>query len=234
MRKRGSQGGFLVSKIRIQLVDDHQIVLDGLRSLLQKRSDFEVVAECRDGLTALQAAQNSKPDVVIMDVTLPGLSGIETTRRLLAKLPDIKIIALSMHSDQLYITEMLRVGAHGYLLKDDDFEELVTAIRQAIRGHIYLSSSIREMSVGEFLGRGDTNLGGSLSRLTSREREVLHWIATGESVRGLAARLNVSPKTLYTHREHLMTKLGVRSGAELLKVALQSEKLRPDIAGPGE
>ena len=129
---------------------------------------------------------------------------------------------------------MLRAGARAYLLKEDDFDELVTAVERVMNGQFYLSSSIRGMSVGDFLTGGGAGLIGSFARLTRREREILHWLASGESIRDLATRLNVSPKTLYTHREHIMTKLGVHTSAELLKVALQSRALYPDSLDTSE
>jgi DNA-binding NarL/FixJ family response regulator len=207
---------------RIQLVDDHRIVLEGLRSLLQKRRDLEVVAESKDGLSALRLASETKPDLVVVDVTLPGMSGIELTRRLVKMLPDTRVIALSMHSDAAYVAEMLQAGATGYVLKDDDFDELLVAIDRAISGQRYLSSAIADRSVGDFLG--GTGSGNPYpARLTARERELLHWLAEGETIKQIATRLNLSPKTLYTHRENVMRKLRVTSSAGLLKLALMIE-----------
>ena len=125
--------------IRVLLVDDHKIILDGLRSLLKQNSELEVVAEVRDGIAALKAAQELQPDVVIMDITLPKLNGIEATRQILTKIPNAKVIALSMHSDQMFVMEMFKAGAKGYMLKDDDFDELLNAIRAVLKGEIFLN-----------------------------------------------------------------------------------------------
>jgi len=209
---------------RILLVDDHRMILNGLRSLMRLEPGIEVLAGCSDGLSALKAASELRPDLVVLDVTLPGLNGIEVTKRLLRALPDTRVVALSMHADAHYVAEMLRAGALGYVLKDDDYDELLAAISAAMNGRRYLSSAIAGLSVRDFLMAGESGEPFRLSTLTTREREVLHWLAEGMTIKQIAAKLNLSPKTLYSHREHIMDKLEVPNGAKLLKIAILLEE----------
>ena len=208
-------------KLRILLADDHKIVRDGLRNLLEKDPDILVVGEAEDGREALQLARKLSPDVVVMDIAMPELNGIEATRQILAEVRKVKVVALSMHSDKRYVSEMLKAGAAGYLLKDCAFEELITAIRTIAKGKIYLSPGIAGVVLEDYIKQGSTTDSSVFSILSDREREVLQLMAEGRSTKDVAAHLNVSIKTVETHRTHIMTKLDIHSIAELTKYAIR-------------
>jgi len=212
---------------RILLADDHQIVREGLKSLLEQHADMEVVGEARDGRAAVQMAHDLAPDVVVMDVAMPLLNGIEATRQITAREPHAKVVALSMHSDRRFMTEMLKAGAKGYLLKDGAFEELATAIRSVVSDRVYLSPRIAEVVVDDYVRRADDEQAldrppaGAFSRLTPREREVLQLMAEGRATKEIALDLKVSIKTVETHRRQMMDKLDIHSVAELTKYAIR-------------
>jgi DNA-binding NarL/FixJ family response regulator len=208
-------------KLRILLADDHKIVRDGLRNLLEKDPEIVVVGEAEDGREALQLARKLSPDVVVMDIAMPDLNGIEATRQILAEIPKIKIVALSMHSDKRYVSEMLKAGAAGYLLKDCAFEELSTAIRTIARGKIYLSPGIAGVVLADYIRTGSAADGSAFSLLSDREREVLQLMAEGRTTKEVAAQLHVSVKTIETHRTHIMAKLDIHSIAALTKYAIR-------------
>jgi DNA-binding NarL/FixJ family response regulator len=209
-------------KTSILLADDHQIVRDGLKKLLEKHAaTLAVVGEAEDGRSAIRSARELKPDVVIMDVAMPDLNGIEATRQLIAESPDLKIVALSMHSERRFVTEMLKAGASAYLLKDCAFEELVTAIQTVVKRKIYLSPAIAGEVIENYVRndpRTDTTV---FSLLSDREREVLQLMAEGKTTKDIATHLNVSIKTVETHRTHIMAKLDIHSIAELTKYAIR-------------
>ena len=207
--------------IKILLADDHQIVRDGLRSMLEKQEGFQVVAEADNGKTAVDLALANTPDVIIMDVTMPELNGIEATRMILKELPRCKVIALSMHSDKRYVTRALKAGALGYLLKDCAFDELVKAIRTVLRNRIYLSSEINEAVVKEYLDKAEKLEQPAYSILTDRERQIVQLIAEGKTTKEIAAILNISVKTVETHRQRAMDKLNIDSIAGLTKFAIR-------------
>ena len=207
--------------IRILLVDDHKIVRDGLRSLIEKDLDTEVVGEASDGRAAVQQVRNLSPDVVITDIAMPDLNGIEATRQILAERPGIKVVALSMHSDSRFIAEMLRSGALGYLLKNCAFEELSTAIHAVIEDQTYLSSGIAEVVTKEYVRRLTETELTSPTIISDREREVLQLLAEGKSTKQVASVLHVSIKTIETHRRQIMRKLNINSLAELIKYAVR-------------
>jgi DNA-binding NarL/FixJ family response regulator len=207
--------------IRILLADDHKITREGLRSLLEKQQDMDVVAEAENGRTAVRLAHELLPDVVIMDVTMPDLNGVEAARQIVGRVPDAKIIALSMHSDSLFVTEMLRSGASGYLLKDCAFDELALAIRAVASGKTYLSPSISGVVVEDYLHRLTKTNFASSEVLTDREREVLQLMAEGKSTKQIALKLNISVKTVETHRRQIMNKLDIHTVAELTKYAIR-------------
>ena len=209
---------------KILLADDHQIVREGLRSLLNSHEDMEVVGEAQDGRSAVQMAKDLSPDVVIMDVGMPHLNGIEATRQITAREPETKIVALSMHSDRRFMGEMLKAGAKGYLLKDGAFEELATAIRSVVANKVYLSPRIANVVVDDYVRRTPGQQNGDASafaRLTPREREVLQLMAEGRATKEIAMDLKVSIKTVETHRRQIMEKLGIHSVAELTKYAIR-------------
>ena len=206
---------------RILLADDHKITRQGLRSLLEKQKDMEVIAEADNGRTAVQLAVEMAPDIIIMDVTMPDLNGVEATKQILAKSPDIKIIALSMHSDALFVTEMLKSGAAGYLLKDCAFEELTRAIRTVIEGKVYLSPAISGVVIDDYLQRLSRADSSDVEVLSDREREVLQLMAEGNSTKQIAVKLHISIKTVETHRRQIMQKLDIHTVAELTKYAIR-------------
>jgi len=206
---------------KILLADDHKITREGLRSLIEKQSDMEVVAEAEDGHTAVRLVRKVSPDVAIMDVSMPDLNGIEATQKIVAECPNVKVIALSMHSDTLFVTEMLKSGASGYLLKDCAFEELTRAIRTVVAGKTYLSPAISDVVVDGYLHRLSEDDSASSDVLTHREREVLQMLAEGNSTKQVALKLHISIKTVETHRRQMMHKLDIYSVAELTKYAIR-------------
>lgn len=208
-------------KTRILLVDDHQIFLDGLRNLLKAEASFVTVGEARDGLTAVRLARELAPQVVLMDITMQGLNGIEATRTISAENPDIKVIILSMHSDRRYVVHALKAGARGYLRKDSAYEDLVKGIHAVMGGGICLGRDINDGLVKDYIALVQGHESSVYSVLSVREREVLQLLAEGGSTKEIAARLHVSVKTIETHRKQMMAKLDLHSVAELTKYAIR-------------
>jgi DNA-binding NarL/FixJ family response regulator len=206
--------------IKIILVDDHKIVRDGLRALLERHSNMEVVAEASDGRTAIKQVRELNPDVVVMDITMPDLNGIEATRQIVNEFSDVKVVALSVHSDKRFVTGMLKAGASGYLLKDCAFEELADAIRSVSENHTFLSPEISDIVIKDYVHQSSTGRI-TTSSLTAREREVLQLMAEGNDTKTIASNLHVSVKTVETHRQHIMGKLNTHSIAELTKYAIR-------------
>jgi two-component system, NarL family, response regulator NreC len=207
--------------IRILIVDDHQIFREGLRSMIEKKPGITVVGEAESGKTAIQLARELLPDIVIMDIVMPDMNGIETTRRLTESLPQVKIIGLSMHDDVRFATEMLKAGASGFLLKDCAFEELVDAINTVKAESVYLSPKTREDMIRDYISLLSKGNQSAVSVLSAREQEVLKFIAEGKSTKEIAAHLGVSVKTIETHRLNIMEKLGIKNMAELVKYAIR-------------
>lgn len=207
--------------IRVILADDHRIVREGLRGLLQKLPDMEVIAEAEDGRNTVKLVQEMSPDVVIMDVTMPDMNGIEATRQIVGASPAVKVIALSMHADRRFVTGMLNAGARGYLLKNCALEELAQAIRRVVSGHSYLSPTIVDVVVPTVGQPPEKTEGPGLDTLTTREREVLQLLAEGRSVKEIAAHLTLSIKTIETYRQQIMNKLDIHTIAELTKYAIR-------------
>lgn len=209
--------------ISVILADDHRIVCESLKQALEKEPGVQVVGMAADGRSAVRMTRDLKPDVVILDVTMPELSGIEAAKQIREQSPQTRIVALSMHSDRRYVTGMLAAGASGYLVKDCAFEELALAVRTVVNDQIYLSPRIAggvvaalRQAIAPVPDPGEPATG-----LTSREREVLQLVAEGHKVREIAARLHVSVKTVETHRRQIMAKLGIESVAGLTKYAIR-------------
>jgi two-component system, NarL family, response regulator NreC len=206
--------------INVLLADDHKIVRDGLRILIEARN-MNVVAEAENGQKAINLARELHPHVVIMDISMPDMNGIDATRKIISDLPETKVIALSMHADRHFVTGMLEAGASGYLLKDCAFEELVNAIHTVLANHTYLSPSIADIVVKNYVSKASGNSVVVSSELTPRERELLQLLAEGMTAKQIAAELHVSVKTVETHRRNITQKLGAASVAELIKYAIR-------------
>ncbi len=207
--------------LRVLLVDDHRIVLEGLRVLLGGYPDLEVVGVAFDGPTALELARQRRPDVVVMDIAMPGMSGIEATRRIAAEFPRIRVLALSMEVARRFVVDVLKAGAQGFLSKDCAQDELVSAIRLVAAGEPYLGPRITEMIIRDYMERIPDEAALTHGVLSPREREVLQLIADGKSTKEMAFTFGVSLKTIETQRHSVMKKLGLYSIAELTKYALR-------------
>ena len=206
--------------IRTIIADDHTIVREGIRSLLEKEADIEIIAEATDGRAALELTNQLAPDVIVIDLAMPNMGGIEAIQKICKKYDDVKVVVLSMHSDKRFISRALKAGAKGYMLKDCAAEELIRAIRTVIANQIYLSPTIAGSIVEGYLNYMSTIGSGLLSTLTSREREILQLIAEGKNTRDISSILNLSIKTIETHRQRIMIKLNIDSIAGLTKYAI--------------
>jgi two-component system, NarL family, response regulator NreC len=209
-------------KIRTLLVDDHTILRAGLKMMLNAQPNIEVVGEAQDGRQAIDEAQRLQPDIVLMDITMPEMNGIEATRQIKRLNPTIKILILTMHEHEEYVFQALQAGASGYMLKDATNTELITAIHVIKNGQFYLSPTAQSIVVGDYLQKvraGEEH--DSYSSLTEREREILKLVAEGYTNNQIAERLVISPKTVDTHRTHIMDKLNMHSRAELIKYAMR-------------
>jgi len=211
-----------VKKIRILLADDHNVMRKGLRLLLESQPGFSVVGEASDGHQAVEQAEATKPDVVVLDIGMPRLSGTEAAQRIGELLPGTSVIILSMHSDEGYVMRALKAGAKGYLLKDAAEGDLVEAIQAVGNGKTFFSSEISKMLVEDYVREIRTRgVEDSYELLTSREREILHLLAEGKSNKDIASALNLSPYTVETHRRNLQEKLNLHSFAELILYAVR-------------
>ena len=207
--------------IRVLLADDHALIREGLRSLLEKQPNVEVVGEAEDGRRARELAGELSPDIVIMDVSMPKLGGIEATRQITSEFPAVKVIALSIHSKRRFVADMLSAGAAGYILKECLFDELVQAIEAVAAGGRYLSPRITDVVVDDYVKRLSGGVDSPKVALTGREREVLQLVAEGKSTKQIAIDLHVSTKTIEANRRQIMEKLDIYSVAELTKYAIQ-------------
>jgi DNA-binding NarL/FixJ family response regulator len=205
-------------KIRILVADDHAVVRQGLGRILAAEPDMEIVAEAGNGREVLERAQEMKADIVIMDVAMPELNGIEATRALLVASPHIRVLAVSMHKEAVYVREMLRAGARGYLIKDAQETDLVEAVRAVWQGQGYISPAIAESVLVDYRKHVDA----PVERLTVREREVLRLIAEGKTNKEIAAMLTLSVYTVDAHRGNIMEKLNLRSAAEIVRFAMRN------------
>jgi len=207
--------------IKIFIADDHKIVREGLRTLLEKQPNMEVVGEAGNGRKTVQLVQELLPEVIVMDISMPDLNGIETTRQIIAKTPSIKVIALSMHSDKRFVVEMLKAGASGYLLKDSASEELIRAVQTVAVNRTYLSPKIADVVIKDYIRLSPKAQFSVFSLLTPRERQVLQLLSEGKTTKGIGSDLQVSVKTVETYRQQIMDKLNIHSIAELTKYAIR-------------
>lgn len=210
-------------KVKSALIaDDHRIMREGLRSLLERSGNFECIAEADDGYQAVKLAIELHPDIVIMDIAMPNLNGIEATRQIKSELPEVEVVVLSMHATRNYVLQVLQAGASAYLLKDSAYEELSTALLAISRGGMYLSPAIAKTAALANLKAGPSGgVTGQAEHLTKRELQVLQLIAEGKSTKDIAARLELSVKTVETHRKQIMDKLEIRSIAGLTKYCIR-------------
>lgn len=207
--------------IKILLADDHQIIRDGLASLLEKEDDMQVVGQAENGRQALHMAIDLNPDIVVMDISMPNLNGIEATGQLRRDCPQARVIALSMHSDKRFVVGMLKAGAHGYLLKNSAFDELVQAIHSVLAGETYLSPKIAAVVIKDYIQSNHGEKTAGLQALSSRERETLQLLAEGKTTKQIAGELFISVKTVESHRQNVMKKLGIFNMADLVKFAVR-------------
>ena len=214
--------------IRLIVADDHVILRHGLSKSLQMEKDMEIIAQANNGRTAVQLAQELSPDVIIMDIGMPDLNGIEATRQIVKNSPKVRVIALSMHSAKKFIVEMFKAGASGYLLKDCEFDELVNAIRTVASGKNYISPSISNILVETCVNDDPKKQKSAFSTLTKREREVLQLLTEGKTTKQTAKRLHISPKTVEVHRLNIMNKLNIDNMAQLTKYAIQEGLTLPE------
>jgi len=224
-----------MDEIRVLLVDDHDVVRTGLKSFLETQDGFVVVAEARDGAEAIDKAMETRPDVIVMDITMPVIDGLEATRLLNQQCPDCRVLALTVHEDKQYFFEMMRAGATGYLTKQSVAEELVSAIQAVNIGNVYLQPTLAMWLLDDYrrlvtqtaiLGTSGSEFGDEkphgLNILSNRELEVLELVAEGLTTPQIGERLELSPKTISRHRERIMNKLNLHSSAELIKFAIKT------------
>jgi two-component system response regulator NreC len=214
--------------IRIILADDHTIVRHGLNKLIQQQEDMEVIAQASNGQSTVELIRELSPDMVIMDIGMPDLNGIDATRQIVRDFPHVKVIGLSMHSGKKFVIEMLKAGASGYLLKDCALEELTTAIKTVVDNKIYLSPAITDIVVENYVRNSKEKQDSAFSLLSQREREVLQLMAEGKTTKQIARQLHISPKTVEGHRLRLMAKLNMDSIAKLTKYAIQEGLTSPE------
>jgi DNA-binding NarL/FixJ family response regulator len=210
-----------MNKISVLLVDDHTIVRKGLRSLLDAEADIQVIGEAEDGREAVEQVGRLRPQVVVMDITMPGLNGLEATRQITERFPQVQVVVLTMHTAEEYIFQILRAGASGYVVKRAAPSELISAVRAAYRGESFLGPAVSKTVIEEYLRQAEALAGeNSYETLTPREREVLQLLAEGHSNRRIAELLCLSVKTVQSHRANLMRKLDIHSIAELTQYAI--------------
>ena len=217
--------------ITILLADDHKIMREGLRALIEKHSQFEIVGQAEDGRTAVNLAQELMPDIIVMDIGMPDLNGIEATRRIKAIVPETRIIALSMYYDKRFVSGMLGAGASGYLRKDCALDELVTAIQVVAKNETYMSPRVAEAGVKKEVNHLSKNSRADFVRLTDRQREVLQSLSEGKNTKQIASALKISVKTVETHILNVKGKLDIHSTAELTRYAIREGLtfLEPDL-----
>jgi len=208
------------SKIKVLIADDHQIVREGLSAMFRGRPEFELVGQAVTGHEVVEMAGELSPDVVVMDVTMPDLNGIDATRQIRASNAGVRVVGLSMHAERQFVTAMLAAGASGYLLKDSPFTELATAIKTAVAGEVHLCPKVASVVVSGYVGR-DSSAKPFCGSISPREREVLQLLADGKNTKEMAKLLHISTKTVETHRRQIMEKLDLHSVADLTRYAIR-------------
>lgn len=217
-----------MKKIRVLIADDHTIVREGIRMILSAQPDIEVVGEAANGQEAIDLTRKLRPDVVVMDISMPGVSGINATKAIKAEMPEVNVLALTMHEDETYVFQLLKAGASGYVLKRGAASDLVNAVRAASKGEAFLYPSVAKAVVQDYLQRVEA--GEERERwdgLTQREREILKLIAEGYTNREIAQKLYISVKTVQTHRAHILEKLGLHDRTELVRYAIRKGLIEP-------
>lgn len=211
----------MTKKISVLVVDDHTLIRQGIVGLLESQPDIEVVGQAGDGLQALQLTLDTEPDVVLMDIAMPGISGLDATANIKGQRPDVQVLILTIHDREDYLFRALRAGASGYVLKGADIQDLLAAVRSSHRGEVYLYPSVTRTLVAEYVRRarrGEDRA--TYDGLSDREREILHLIAQGKTTPEIAAVLYLSPHTVQSHRDHIMSKLNLHSKTALIKYAI--------------
>jgi len=215
--------------IKIILADDHAMVRHGISQSIQQEEDMEVVGQAKDGLGAIDLVRELSPDVVIMDISMPDINGMDATQEILRDFPDVKVLALSMHSAKKFVRAMFKAGACGYLLKDCEFSELAGAIRTVMSGKTYLTPEIADVIVDTYVRTSDEDQSSVFSKLTKRERQVLQLLAEGQTTKQISLKLHISPKTVEAHRLRVMDKLEIDNVAQLTKYAIQEGLTSPEV-----
>lgn len=216
-----------MKRLRILIADDHEMVRRGLRSILAERRDWEICGEVEDGRDAVKQAGEIKPDVIIMDIAMPGLNGLEATRQIRQLLPKIEVLILTMHDSEELVRETLQAGARGYVLKNDAGWTLVHAVESLSQHRPFFSSRVTAMVLDQYLHPGATKLPDSGGRLSAREREILQLVAEGKSSKQVASTLSISVKTAEAHRSNILRKLNLHSATELVRYAIRNKLIEP-------
>jgi DNA-binding NarL/FixJ family response regulator len=219
----------VAAPLRVLLAEDHTLVRKGIRAVLRQLAGVEVIAEAADGREAIELAHRHGPDVVVMDIAMAGLNGLEATTRIVRELPQTRVLILSMHATEEYVAQALRAGATGYLLKGADVPELDLALRSVARGETYLTPTVSRRIVDEYLQRVGEGGGGGLELLTPRQREILQLVAEGRSSKEIAQQLHLSVKTVEAHRGEIMERLGVHDVAGLVRWAIRAGVVSPEM-----
>ena len=217
-----------MKKIKVVVADDHTILRQGIKALLDNQEEIEVVGEAKDGREAIKAIEELSPDVILMDIAMPGLNGLEATRRIKKKFPKTKVVVLTMHTNEEYIFQILNAGADGYLVKETAFQDLISAISSVHRGEAFMSPSISKKVMTDYIQRAQGEERVGFDTLTTREREILQLVAEGNSNKKIAEVLFISPKTVETHRAHIMDKLNIHDRAGLIKYAIRKGMINLD------
>ena len=215
-----------MSKVRVLLIDDHTLFRQGIRTLIAAEPDMEVAGEASTAAAAVAAAQELKPDVVLMDIGMPGMSSFEAARQMRKERPDIRVLFLSMYDDEDYLAECVEIGANGYVLKDSPADQLITAVREVHRGGSYLSPRLLTKLVDGFRSGNGASVQPRFGTLTKREREILKLLAEGKSVKEIACEFDLSVKTVEAHKFNLMRKLDIHNKAQLVQYAIQKKIIR--------